>query len=363
MLGEKLEESGVRPTGSNLVESKLESSRLVEDPTLPSLAHSLSGILPVESESSNLRDLSFRRKPRLWAVGGGKGGVGKSLISASFSLSLAKRGRRTVAVDLDLGGANLHTCLGIEPPRVGVGDWAGGRMEDLEGLMIKTFEPNLRMISGSNDSLKIIPQMEQRRVEFFEQLRKIDADDIIVDLGAGTQDLTVEFFTLADVGILSILPEPTSVENAYRFIRAAIYRKLRQAEVPAGIREVIDAATDQKNVLGIRTPADLFAILERLDPAATESLRRQLAALEVHIVINQVRSPVDIDVGRAICSVCRRYFGVDIHYSGYLDYDNSVWRAVREKKPVMKEFPHSILANRIDRLTRTLLGEQKGLFP
>jgi len=257
----------------------------------------------------------------------------------------------------------LHTCLGIDPPRVGVGDWSGHRVDDLESLLIPTGEPNLRMISGSNDSLRVIPQMEERYREFFDKLRLLDADDVIIDLGAGTQDLTVEFFTLTDVGILSILPEPTSVENAYRFIRAAIYRKLRQAEVPAGIREVIDAATDQKNVLGIRTPADLFSILERLDPVATNSLRDQLKRLEIHIVINQVRSPVDIDVGRAICSVCRRYFGVDIHYSGYLDYDNSVWKAVREKKPVMREYPHSILANRIDRLTRTLLGEQKGLFP
>ncbi|MBA2406278.1 MAG: P-loop NTPase, partial [Bdellovibrionales bacterium] len=50
---------------------------------------------------------------KIWAVGGGKGGVGKSLVSANVAICLALMGNKVVAVDLDLGGANLHTCLGL----------------------------------------------------------------------------------------------------------------------------------------------------------------------------------------------------------------------------------------------------------
>ena len=50
---------------------------------------------------------------KVWAIGGGKGGVGKSLVSANVSICLALMGYKVVTVDLDLGGANLHTCLGI----------------------------------------------------------------------------------------------------------------------------------------------------------------------------------------------------------------------------------------------------------
>jgi flagellar biosynthesis protein FlhG len=153
------------------------------------------------------------------------------------------------------------------------------------------------------------------------------------------------------------------VENAYRFVRSVLYRKHRQANVPIGIKEVIDAAMDQKNILGIRSPSDLLAIIERLDPEAAITLRKEMGAFSPTIVINQVRSQVDIDVGRAICSVCRRYFGVEVRYAGYLDYDNAVWKAVRSKKSILKEYPLSVLANRIEKLTRTLLGEEKGLFP
>ncbi len=303
------------------------------------------------------------RAPKLWAVGGGKGGVGKSLISANFSLTLATRGRRVLAIDLDLGGSNLHTCLGIEPPKLGIGDWLTGRNTNLEDIKVVTPNSNLSVISGSSDPIHITQFAIKRKNELIQELRKLPYDDIIIDLGAGTADFTIEVFNSADQGILSILPEPTSVENAYRFIKAVFYDRLKHADIPSGIKEVIEAAMDHKNILGIRTPADLFAIVERLDPIAAEDLHEVAATLQPSIVINQVRSQVDIDVGKAICSVCRRYFGIEVKYAGYIDYDNSVWKAVRSKKAVIQEFPHSVLANRIEHLTKALLGEEKGLFP
>ena len=51
--------------------------------------------------------------PRIWAVGGGKGGVGKSVITSNLAVAFARRGERCVVVDADLGGANLHTMLGV----------------------------------------------------------------------------------------------------------------------------------------------------------------------------------------------------------------------------------------------------------
>lgn len=315
-----------------------------------------------QEDPSGIREISLDKRARLWAVGGGKGGVGKSLIAANFALTLARRGHSVVAIDLDLGGSNLHTCLGVDPPKAGVGDWAQGRVPALDDLMNQV-APGLKIISGSADPVQITALMENKRGELAKVISAIDADDVIIDLGAGTHDFTIEFFNLADDGILSILPEPTSVENAYRFIKAVFYHRLKQADVSSGIKEVIDAAMDQKNILGIRTPNDLFAIVERLDSQAATTLRAAVKSLRPSIVINQVRSQVDIDVGRAICSVCRRYFGIELKYAGYIDYDNSVWKAVRNKKAVILEYPYSVLANRIEHLTKALLGEEKGLFP
>ncbi len=368
-------------SGSNLVEKQIDAQDSKSSALNATTAQAVNGSVLLKtdnvddkaSHSSNsasdlhdmhddtVAEIKAKKAPRIWAVGGGKGGVGKSLISANFALKLSQRGKRVVAIDLDLGGANLHTCLGVNPPQVSVGDWVLGRKTSLEGILMPTPFPGLVLISGSTDPLKIDFLLRNKIPQLFEEIRQLDADEVIIDLGAGSHQTTIEFFNNVDEGVLSILPEPTSVENAYRFIKAAYYDRLKKADVSAGIREVIDAGMDPNNVLGIRTPSDLMLIIERMDSEAHATLTKLLSKFTPHIVINQVRTPVDIDVGRAISSVCRRYFGLNVKYSGYLDYDSTVWKAIRNRKPVIKEFPLSPLAGRIDRLTSVLLGEEKGL--
>ena len=64
------------------------------------------------------------RGPRIWAIGGGKGGVGKSVIATNVAASIAKGPNDSVAlVDADLGGANLHTLLGVPSPKANLADF------------------------------------------------------------------------------------------------------------------------------------------------------------------------------------------------------------------------------------------------
>src|SRR5690606_3441331 len=90
-------------------------------PSVAGADHPFEGIVPP----------SARRIKQIWAVGGGKGGVGKSLISSSLATSLTRQGNQVIAVDLDLGGANLHTTLGVDLPRQGLSDFLSGRTRDL----------------------------------------------------------------------------------------------------------------------------------------------------------------------------------------------------------------------------------------
>ena len=58
----------------------------------------------------------------IWAVGGGKGGTGKSVVSTLLAITMARLGRQVVLLDADLGCANLHSMFGTRLPAVGVGD-------------------------------------------------------------------------------------------------------------------------------------------------------------------------------------------------------------------------------------------------
>src|SRR5262245_10817033 len=91
--------------------------------------------------------------PHLLAVGGGKGGVGKTLLVANLAAALAQAGRRVVAIDTDLEGANLHTVLGVPVPRASLADFVAKRESDLRKLLVDTPIPGLRLIAGTHGHL------------------------------------------------------------------------------------------------------------------------------------------------------------------------------------------------------------------
>lgn len=77
-------------------------------------------------------------------VAGGKGGVGKSFLTANLAVALANRGHSTIAVDLDLGNSNLHTFLGLENRNPGIGEYLRKATErSLAELVVPTSVPRL----------------------------------------------------------------------------------------------------------------------------------------------------------------------------------------------------------------------------
>ena len=211
-------------------------------------------------------------------MGGGKGGIGKSLLTASLGWQLARMGKRVVLVDADLGGANLHTCMGLPTPERSLGDFIQRRCEKIEDVVVETGTPGLRLVSGASDFLGAANIKYTQKMRVLNRIKALDVDMILLDLGAGTSFNIIDFFLISDLSVLTVVPEPTSIENGYRFIKSALYRRLRSAAPREGVRLVIDAALDPKNPLGIRTPLDLLAHVQKEDPEAVEILKKEMAA-------------------------------------------------------------------------------------
>lgn len=319
-----------------------------------------------DNESTKPKDSTLRmtssssgKKKQIWAIGGGKGGVGKSLISANIAISLARSGAKVCAIDLDLGCANLHTCLGVEIPSITLSDFFSKREPDINKVLVQTPIRNLSLISGAQDAIGVANLKHTQKSKLLQKLNELDVDYLIFDLGAGTAYNTLDFFLSADVGVLALLPEPTSIENTYRFVKSAYYRKLKLAESLFEIRPMIDMAMDQKNPLGIRSPADLLREATKYNPELGTKLREEIASFKPKLIINQARTQTDIDIGFSIKSVCKKYFGIDMEYIGYLDYDSAVWQSVRRKKPLLLEFPNSKLVSNFERLVQHLVQQQQ----
>jgi len=273
---------------------------------------------------------------RIVSIGGGKGGVGKTFLVANIAVSLARLGYRVVAVDADLEGANLHTALGLVTPRVSLADFVAQREDDLGKLLLDTSLPGLQVIAGTHSNLGEAQPGHLRRVRLMRSLRQLRADFVVIDLGAGTHSSVLDYFLVGDEGLIVLQPEPTSVENAYGFLRAAFYRRLRLAMVGHGVRKLVTLAMDQRNERGIRTPLELLREVETLDPLEGTRFAETMRAFRPRFVVNSARTAEDVKLGFAVCSVCRKYFGIEADYVGYVNYDEAARRSVTARRPVVE---------------------------
>lgn len=299
--------------------------------------------------------LTPQKNCKVWAIGGGKGGVGKSLVTANTSICLALMGYKVVTVDLDLGGANMHTCLGIPIPEKTLSDYLSKKVSSIKDLLVPTPIKNLQIISGAQDDLGIANLKQMHKNKILSNLNELDADFVLLDLGAGTTFNTLDFFISADKGVLVILPEPTSIENTYRFIKSVYHRRLKMIEDLLDIQPLINQAMNAKISAPQSTPVELVKRVIEINPEMGMKLQAEISKFRPKIIMNQVRSQNDIDIGFSIQSVCKRYFGINIDYVGYLDYDPSVWQSVKRRKPLLMEFPNSKLVNHFDKIVHKLL--------
>lgn len=299
----------------------------------------------------------FRKQ--IWAIGGGKGGVGKSLISSSIAYTLAKLGHSTIAIDLDLGGANLHTVLGQSPPQKCLSDYLSRKSSTLAQCVTDTAYTNLKIIGGAKDDLAITQISDETKEELLLQIRQLDAQFIILDLGAGTSHYTLDFFNAADVGIMTVLPEPTSIENAYRFLKATYYTRLLKNPAFESINTMIQAAMTPNNSMGIQSPTDLLNEVNFQNPELAIQLRDFIRSYKPKLILNQTRTQTDIDVGFSMKSVAKKYFGIEIDYLGYLEYEPNVWQSVRRMRPLLADYPQSRIASHMDRICHYLLKQAR----
>jgi flagellar biosynthesis protein FlhG len=295
------------------------------------------------------------RPRRIIAVGGGTGGIGKTMVSANLGVALAQAGWRVLLVDADLGGANLHTCLGVAQPAATLSDFTSRSKGRLEDVIVPTGLPNLRLVAGAQDMLDAANLRYAQKQKLLRELQGQDVDYLVLDLGAGTSFNTLDFFLLADHGVLVLLPEPTSVENAYRFVKAAFFRRLQYVEGQYGIEELVESALTTREST-VRTPYDVIAHVRKRDPGLAERLEQEVAGVRVRLVVNQARGDADLGVGQAVVSAWKKFFGLQMDPLGTIRYDDEAWRAVRKRRPLLLEHPGSTAASGLRSIAERLLA-------
>lgn len=299
-----------------------------------------------------------KSRPRvIWAIGGGKGGTGKTFLSANLAIALGIDRGDVIAIDADLGGPNLHTLLGIRENGRDLGDFIRNQVDRLEDIAAPTSFPGLRLIRGSESTLFMANLNHYKKLKLIRQIKSLPAKRVIIDLGTGSAYNTLDLFVVARPGILVVTPEPTSIENTYLFLRTCALRILSAyaryfeiAEFEQRVREGLESRS-----------TSLRSFLEKLsasDGSAGQILTAALRSLKLYLVVNKARDKKDALLGRSIVDLVRKYFLINLELLGTIPYDERVHWSLKKFTPFIFEFPESAVAQAIRAMAERLAQEE-----
>jgi flagellar biosynthesis protein FlhG len=291
--------------------------------------------------------------PKIFPIGGGKGGVGKSFLAASLGALIAKHGRKVVLIDLDLGASNLHTFLGIKSPQNGLNSFLDKSVGSLQDVAVPTNIHNLSFISSFHCAMEIANLFHAQKIKLIKAIKNLDFDTILIDLGAGTNFNTLDFFLTASEGIFVCTPEPTSIENAFRFIKSAYLRRLKQLIKRNDFNSKVKQLAEEE--LHAMNSSDIIDFLLANDPDNEVFLKQRISKFNFKFVLNQFRKNMDPRLGEKIETVCNRHFYSRFEFLGNIDFDERVHDAIFHKKLFIREYPDSGTAVKLKKIAGRLV--------
>jgi len=289
---------------------------------------------------------------RVVAVGGGRPGVGHSVLSVNLAVYLAQLGRKVVLVDADGASGSLHAMLGVEPAE---------RIEPRDPFVdealepIPTAVPGLGLVPQEYTQYSTVPLRPGRKPRWAKGLRLLDADYVILDLGGGTAPASLDLFLSADFGLCPTAPDPPSVEASYCFLKALFQRQLRRYLLKDRYRmRQLERALGQLPPLP--SPIDLVRTLAKYDAATADAALSHLAALRTFLVTNGTRLRQDVELGPTMADLSERYLGVRLEYMGHIEHDDAIWLSVVRRRPLLLDNPTSKSAKNLERIARRVVA-------
>jgi flagellar biosynthesis protein FlhG len=243
---------------------------------------------------------------RVIAVTSGKGGVGKTNMSANLAALAARAGKRVLILDADLGLANVDIIFGVKPMHH-IGDLLQPGVSAMDVLI--EAGPNIHILPAGSGVQRLTELDRKEKLRLVAALDELadHFDLVIIDSGAGIGDNVLFFVGMAQEVVLVLSPEPTSLVDAY-----AVVKVLSQQ---AGIRN--------------------FAVV--INPVVDEMPAR--------------------DMFQKLSTVTGRFLTAKLRHLGYVPRDENVHRAVMAQRPVVDLFPMAPASRAIVDVAARLFSE------
>ena len=289
-------------------------------------------------------------------VASGKGGVGKSLLSANLAIALGQQGKKVVLVDLDLGASNLHMVIGQHPGSASLGSWFTEK-SDFKDIIQPTDYQNVSFIAGDNQIPDLTSLKHVQKVRLIRNLKNIDTDYVILDLGAGTHQFILDMFLLSPQGIIVSAPAVTATLNGYLFLKNAVFRLLYttyKRGTPG--RSYLDEIKKDSSTMQKLYIPQLIQGLARVDPQTTQMFINRMQQFRPRLVMNMIEDPMDADRAQRIKASCNQYLGLELEYLGLMYRDLFQDKALAAQLPVVVYKPQSVLGQAVYRIADKVIS-------
>lgn len=282
---------------------------------------------------------------KMWAIGGGKGGIGKSILTISLGIWLAKLNKKVIVVDADLGGADLNILLGIRYPSATLEDFINRKVDRLDDILIDTPLENMKLICGANDMLGIANPKYTQKMRLLRHLNNLSADFILLDLGSGTSYNVLDFFLYASGKIAVFAPQATSLQGVYGFIKSGILRRIqREFHQDETILTLLTRLGSDVKEEKISSIGEMKRIVKQISEEKYIQLCQVIDDFDVRLVTNMVRRDDDIETSKVVQTVSEKYLDIHVTDFGYVKYDPEVEWSVNRMVPFLLDDAQSSAA-------------------
>jgi len=245
------------------------------------------------------------KQARVICITSGKGGVGKTNITANLAYSMTTAGLRVLVLDADLNLANIDVLLGMTPKYNLQHVFSGEK--SLSEVMIQG-PGGMNILPGASGIMELANLDEEQRLYFLSEMAALDdtIDALLIDTGAGINENVIYFNLAAQERIVLLTPEPTSLTDAYAMIK----------------------------VLSTRHDVKKFKILVNMALSAQEA----------------------INVFKQLSKVCDQFLEtLSLDFIGYIPYDKKLVAAVRSQRLVTEKFPDCQASKMLQKISHDLI--------
>lgn len=291
-------------------------------------------------------------------VASGKGGVGKSLLSANLAIALGQANKKVLLADLDLGASNLHLVIGQTSPKVGIGTFLTGQ-SSFEDIICPTDYENVSFIAGDSEIPGLTSLKASQKNDLIKHFNKVDADYLILDLGAGTHLSILDMFLLSPQGIVVTAPTVTATLNGYLFLKNIVFRMMYNTfkKGTAAYNYLESLKKDTASLQRLYLPK-LIETLQKIDPVSTNLFKMRMSEFHPRLVLNMIDDPKDAERAQKIRRSCQQYLGLNLEHLGVIYRDTMQDKALASRLPVIVYKPQSIIGQAIYRIADKILQSE-----